>query len=661
MGSDLLLILGIKGQPELDRFNKSLGETPKRARRAGQALDQFGEESLRATRKTKRFAAVGLQQLGYQVGDFAVQVQGGTNAFVAFGQQGSQLLGILGPLGAVAGALLAIFTAFAAAMSNSEDSTGRAAAEFAKLKGEFEPLLTISKELLSILKEMAYDTLNVLANNLQLVISYATAAVLVWGGKAGLTAAISLATLAVTNFGKVVRGVLVGTVVGAAIVGLGYLINQFLQLREAVGSWGETFSLIKDVIDGFVEDAGTALNNWYVNTEVVIMNLKAAFAEGMANIEIAFVNVIARLQAAWDTGFQVISNVAKSVMYNVQLAIDTAIDAVLLRFKQLFELAAKLPFEVGEGFRGMAAITGGFMGREPTLPTYDKGSFEDFFAERLSAFGSDFGRGIGTAAGIRKAIEELKETKRVSGKTAEALGVLMDKINSLEETATGFDIRNLFTGLGEGVAEEVSTAVEELEKLQEKTDDLREKIAGDFARTIVDSFKSVVNGTKTVGEAFRDMALQIIQQIMDILIWQPLIKQLTAAFTPMMGQGLFGAATSFLASANGNAFSNGKLIPFANGGVVGSPTYFGMAGGRMGVMGEAGPEAILPLKRGPGGKLGVEGGGSVVVNQTFQFAANGDESVKKIIAEAAPKIAKMTEAQIINSRQRGGQMRRAFS
>jgi lambda family phage tail tape measure protein len=128
----------------------------------------------------------------------------------------------------------------------------------------------------------------------------------------------------------------------------------------------------------------------------------------------------------------------------------------------------------------------------------------------------------------------------------------------------------------------------------------------------------------------------------------------------MMGQGLFGAATSFLASANGNAFSNGKLIPFANGGVVSSPTYFGMSGSNLGVMGEAGPEAIMPLKRGPGGKLGVEGGGGVTVHQTFNFSANGDESVKKIIAQAAPKIAQMTEAKIINSRQRGGQMRRAF-
>jgi phage-related minor tail protein len=87
---------------------------------------------------------------------------------------------------------------------------------------------------------------------------------------------------------------------------------------------------------------------------------------------------------------------------------------------------------------------------------------------------------------------------------------------------------------------------------------------------------------------------------------------------------------------------------------------FGMSGGRTGLMGEAGPEAIMPLKRGANGKLGVEGGGNVTVNQTFNFAANGDDSVKKIIAEAAPKIAKMTEAQIINSRQRGGQMRRAF-
>jgi len=132
------------------------------------------------------------------------------------------------------------------------------------------------------------------------------------------------------------------------------------------------------------------------------------------------------------------------------------------------------------------------------------------------------------------------------------------------------------------------------------------------------------------------------------------------SITSMIG-GLFGGgAPSLPHYAKGGAFNAGNVIPFANGGIVGSPTMFGMSGGRTGLMGEAGPEAIMPLKRGSDGKLGVEGGGNVTVHQTFNFSANGDESVKKIIAQAAPKIAQMTEAKIINSRQRGGQMRRAF-
>lgn len=115
------------------------------------------------------------------------------------------------------------------------------------------------------------------------------------------------------------------------------------------------------------------------------------------------------------------------------------------------------------------------------------------------------------------------------------------------------------------------------------------------------------------------------------------------------------------ATGVGGMFSFPKL--FASGGVVNRATSFMTTSGRMGVMGEAGPEAILPLKRGANGQLGVQAGGGsgVVINQSFNFVANGDESVKKIIAEEAPRIAKYTEQQIINSRQRGGQMRRAFN
>ncbi|WP_201722663.1 hypothetical protein, partial [Sulfitobacter sp. HI0021] len=63
------------------------------------------------------------QQAGWQVGDFAVQVQGGTSALTAFTQQGSQLLGILGPWGAVMGAVLAVGAPLAAVLWNLGDAT----------------------------------------------------------------------------------------------------------------------------------------------------------------------------------------------------------------------------------------------------------------------------------------------------------------------------------------------------------------------------------------------------------------------------------------------------------------------------------------------------------------------------------------------------------
>lgn len=58
--------------------------------------------------------------------------------------------------------------------------------------------------------------------------------------------------------------------------------------------------------------------------------------------------------------------------------------------------------------------------------------------------------------------------------------------------------------------------------------------------------------------------------------------------------------------ADGAPFQNGRVIPFARGGVVQSPSTFPMSGNRTGLMGERGAEAIMPLKRTPSGQLGVQ-------------------------------------------------------
>lgn len=78
------------------------------------------------------------------------------------------------------------------------------------------------------------------------------------------------------------------------------------------------------------------------------------------------------------------------------------------------------------------------------------------------------------------------------------------------------------------------------------------------------------------------------------------------------GGGSLPVPSTVVPSASGNVFTAGRIIPFANGTVVTRPTFFPMAGGNIGLMGEAGEEAIMPLSRGADGKLGVlaRGGGN---------------------------------------------------
>lgn len=124
-------------------------------------------------------------------------------------------------------------------------------------------------------------------------------------------------------------------------------------------------------------------------------------------------------------------------------------------------------------------------------------------------------------------------------------------------------------------------------------------------------------------ERLGNVALNVINQIAQA--W--LSSALNNAFSNKGGSGLgtlgatagsfFGPAGSAIGSffgntigklfnAHGNAFSHGRVLPFAQGGVVSSPTMFPMAGNRTGIMGEKGAEAIMPLKRAPNGQLGVQ-------------------------------------------------------
>lgn len=173
-------------------------------------------------------------------------------------------------------------------------------------------------------------------------------------------------------------------------------------------------------------------------------------------------------------------------------------------------------------------------------------------------------------------------------------------------------------------------------------------VAANISTGIQNTFRgledTIVEFVKTGQFEFKKFTEAVLEDLTRIILRAQLIAPLANVLTGSIGASAVpttsvgssnagGLGVNALANANGNAFGNGNVIPFANGGVVGSPTTFGMSGGRTGLMGEAGPEAILPLERGSDGKLGVKGNASPVTVNIINNAGADVEQRERVGAD----------------------------
>jgi len=151
-------------------------------------------------------------------------------------------------------------------------------------------------------------------------------------------------------------------------------------------------------------------------------------------------------------------------------------------------------------------------------------------------------------------------------------------------------------------------------------DDLQKK-SDLFGRTLTNSLK----GAAVSGKGLDDMLRQVGMSIAGMA--------LNTGLKPLqdMASGLFSDLLGGLRS---------KAKPHAKGGIVDSPTYFN-AGGSLGLMGEAGTEAVMPLTRGADGRLGVaaQGGGSPI-HVTFNVTATDAGSFRKSEAQVTGMLAR---------------------
>lgn len=508
-----------------EKYAKTFKMIQANAKAAGITINQFGQVVGSNTRGMKRFGAVGMQQVGYQVQDFAVQVQGGTSAMVALGQQGSQLLGIFGPAGAIAGMILAIGTGLVGAFNAAKSASA--------------------------------DALEVHQNY----------------SKAMKTSKSRVEELVLQNY----------------------------MFKEGI------------------EDTAVALNS--LSLQAIQAQMEAYAAMGTFD----------------------------KMMFNLKNRLNFAISGDLEDQRTKLEKTADLINELIEKYKANQKIED------------DKKDAEDrekSLAKRIAALAKEQSLRYGMAqlsereALIYKQKTEmaqelltLRKLGLVVGSVDEKHVIKMIQARHDEELAT-YDLKEAEKALeeqrkldAESQKARAARLKEELKQALKDNADVLESSKA-IGSAMEDAMMAMVDGTKSVKDAFKDMASAIIKDLYRIYV----VKKITGMIT--------GAIDSYLAPGVGEAQAAVAGVA-ANGGPV-------QAGQRY-VVGERGPEMFTPNVSGTITPNSQMGGSGVTVVQNINISTGVQQTVRAEIRQMMPQIAQSAKAAVVDSKRRGGNYGRAMA
>lgn len=134
-----------------------------------------------------------------------------------------------------------------------------------------------------------------------------------------------------------------------------------------------------------------------------------------------------------------------------------------------------------------------------------------------------------------------------------------------------------------------------------------------FSRAMISAFDGIAIRGRSLGDVLRGLALALSRMVLSAAL-KPLDRAIGNMFSNIFSGG-FG-----FGFARGGVLHHGTPVPFARGGVIATPVSFPLAGGRVGLAGERGPEAIMPLSRTADGRLGVVAAGGNALNITINIA-----------------------------------------
>ena len=248
-------------------------------------------------------------------------------------------------------------------------------------------------------------------------------------------------------------------------------------------------------------------------------------------------------------------------------------------------------------------------------------------------------------------IEEIKKITEENISAQDQYNERMEELNALlKEGAISLEEfeaagKKAYDTLADASNKWFDGAKHALDKYAEEVTDMAANVERVVTNTMQGLEDALVKATTTGKFEFKELVDSILEDVARLLIRTQITGPLAQGLSGLIGN-IFGGQNSggggFFGGLfeQGAAFQSGKVTAFARGGVVSKPTFFPMAKG-MGLMGEAGPEAVMPLTRTRAGKLGVQsiGGGGNVYTVNVDARGSSDPattsvSVRRAVDEA---------------------------
>jgi lambda family phage tail tape measure protein len=565
---------GENQQEMLIRLQVEAGDAIKKMETASKSVETLTTAANKSASPMKQLQQ-NVRNASYQFTDFVVQVQGGQSAMLAFSQQAPQLLAGFGAIGAGIGLVAALvpsvikgFEALTKDALTLEEATKGAETALKGLKDSFD--FTTRKSLDPLIeqyKEADKETRNLILSNLELN--------------------VAIAKVAANDLKTSLRDS-----IQAGIDELGFFKRKWIELQDTFKNrpgFGETRS--------YDRKPEEALKTGFGIDQQQLDNIKQLQAD---------------FNAAKISATDFFSSVSKIYLATEKPTKD------FTAWVQNLQKATKAQRELEVATKEYEAATERIAkGNLTTVKAEEKAKqeWEKATDKEIDKITKQF-----------EALDKLREQRKKEAQS------LLGAVDPLEAYANALEKARVLLNDNIISMKQYNDIVYRAQTVLANSN----KLVNGLGDSLSNAFQGALIGGKSFSQVMNTLAQDIQAAIIKIMIIEPLIRQLKLS---MVGSGLFnfgGSSTTPTSSgptpgyeglyiggtaANGKVVSNSRMTPFANGGVVNGPTIFPMANGA-GLMGEAGPEAIMPLKRGADGKLGVaSSGGSTVVNVYNQSGA----------------------------------------